>query len=69
VLEEIRRRHAEGHPMHYGGVRSSYEAPLQQAKKHFKSRDAARAAAGKWGGCRENGSTPSGERRSSSRRI
>ncbi len=46
VLEEIRRWHAEGHPMHYRGVRRGYEALLQQAKKHFKSWDAARAAAG-----------------------
>ena len=46
VLAEIRRWHSEGHPMHYGGVRTGYEIPLQQAKKHFKSWDAARASAG-----------------------
>ena len=46
VLEEIRRWHAEGHAMHYRGVRRSYEALLQQARKYFKTWDAARAAAG-----------------------
>jgi len=51
VLEEIRRWHAAGHPMHYRGVRRGYEAPLQQARKHFKTWDAARAAAGTWGRC------------------
>lgn len=45
VLEEIRRWRAEGHPMHYRGVRRGYESLLQQAKKYFKSWDAARAAA------------------------
>ena len=46
VLEEIRRWQAEGHAMHYRGVRRGYEALLQQARKYFKSWDAARAAAG-----------------------
>jgi hypothetical protein len=46
VLEEIRRWHSEGNPMNYGGVRNGYEALLQQARKHFKTWDAARAAAG-----------------------
>ena len=46
VLDEIRRWHAEGHPMHYRGVRRGYEALHQQAKKYFKTWNAARAAAG-----------------------
>ena len=46
VLEEIRRWDAEGHPMNYRAVKLDYAALHHQARKYFKSWDAARAAAG-----------------------
>jgi hypothetical protein len=46
LLAEIRRWHAEGHPMNYKAVQRSYQALIHQARRFFGSWDAACAAAG-----------------------
>jgi hypothetical protein len=45
VLDEIRRRKAEGQPMNHAGVKRDHQALLHQARKFFGSWDDALAAA------------------------
>ena len=46
VVEEIRRWQAQGKQMNYSALKAEYQALLCQAKRFFKSWDAARDAAG-----------------------